>query len=63
MIIACVLGGILGAFVSVLTGLWCGIGLPGLIALHVLGGTISFVVSLAVAMAVQQNTEAASRAS
>ena len=63
MIIACILGGIVGAFVSVLTGLWYGIGLPGLIALHVLGGTISFVVTLAVGMAAQQNTAAASRVS
>ena len=53
MIITSTLGGIAGAIASVLTGVWCGVGLPGLVGLYILGGTISFVITLLIAARMQ----------
>ncbi|MCF7702192.1 hypothetical protein [Loktanella sp. M215] len=50
MIILCILGGIVGAFAGVLTGLWYGIDLLGLVSLYLLCGTVSFVITLAIAI-------------
>ena len=53
MIIASLLGGVTGAVAFVLAGLWWGVGLPGLLALYVLGGAVSFGITVLVAMQMQ----------
>ncbi|WP_394155646.1 hypothetical protein [Loktanella salsilacus] len=53
MIITTTLGGIAGAIASVLTGMWCGVGVLGLIGLYMLGGTVSFAITLLIALKMQ----------
>jgi hypothetical protein len=52
------LGGLAWAFASVLTGVWCNIRLPGLAALYVFGGDVSFAIILVIAMMSQTDTQA-----
>ena len=53
MIIASMLGGLTGAVTFVLIGLWYGVSLPGLMSLYIIGGALSFVITLLVAMRTQ----------
>ncbi|MBU0780259.1 MAG: hypothetical protein KKC72_09475 [Alphaproteobacteria bacterium] len=53
MIITTTLGGIAGAIASVLTGMWCGLGVLGLIGLYILGGTVSFAITFLITLKMQ----------
>jgi hypothetical protein len=50
MIVVYMLGGIAGASACVLTGLWWGVGLLGLVALYMFGGNVSFVITLLIVL-------------
>ena len=53
MIITTTLGGVAGAIASVLTGMWCGVGVFGLIGLYILGGTVSFAITFLITLRMQ----------
>ena len=61
MIVACLLVAEIGALASVRAGLWCGVGMPGLLAIYVLGGSAGLCIAGLVASRLQDGTTAPQR--
>ena len=61
MIVACLLVAVIGNVASVLARLWCGVGLPGLLAIYLLGGFAGLCIAELVASRLQDGATAPQR--